>query len=103
MLARGYCNEAWFFEVAKHILRPDVTFLAYVPPETAIARIKSRPSERDRYLNEQLLINVSKQFSDMAERESFTVLDTTCEPSIAFERVLSALKAEEVRSHDKSR
>lgn len=96
MLARGYGNEAWFFEVAKHIIRPDITFLAYVPPETAIARIKSRPSECDRYLNEQFLINVSKQFSDMSARENFTVLNTACDPSIAFERVLSALKATEV-------
>lgn len=96
MLARGYDNETWFFEVAKHIIRPDITFLANVPPETAIARIKSRPSECDRYLNEQLLTNVSKQFLVMAEREGFTVINTMGDPRIAFERVLSALKATEV-------
>ena len=27
MLARGYKNEKWFFEVAKHIIMPDISFL----------------------------------------------------------------------------
>ncbi len=96
MLARGYDKETWFFKVAQHIIRPNITFLAYVPPEIAIARIKSRPSESDRFLDEQLLKNVAAQFLKMSKHERFVVLDTTVDSGIAFEQVKTVLKTEGV-------
>lgn len=94
MLARGYSDERWFFEAARHLLRPDLTFLAYVPPRIAIQRIRERPSERHRYLNEELLYRVAAGFKEMAYREGFVVLDTCGEPFRAFDRVRSALEGE---------
>lgn len=76
MLARGYRREKWFYEAARYILKPDYVFLAYVPPEQAIARIKSRPEEKDRYLDEALLRKVGEEFLKMSVREKFVVLDT---------------------------
>ena len=61
MLARGYRKEKWFYEAAKHILKPDYVFLAYVPWEQAIARIRSRPAEKDRYLDEAPLRTGSEE------------------------------------------
>ncbi len=92
MLARGYTREKWFFQTAKHLLRPDAAFLAYVPPELAIRRIKSRPSECDRHLNETLLINVAAQFKAMARREKFITLDTARAPEDAFIAVQKTLR-----------
>ena len=89
MLARGYDKELWFYEAAKHLLKPDVTFLAHVPPEAAIERIKSRPSECDRHLDEELLKRVSSEFLKIAKTNDFTVIDTNAEP----ERAFSAVKA----------
>ncbi len=77
MLARGFNEETWFFEVSKNLLKPDFTFLAYVNPSIAISRIRSRPEERERHLNEELLKRVALNFIEMAGRESFTVLDTS--------------------------
>ena len=77
MLARGFNEETWFFEVTKNLLKPDFTFLAYVNPSIAISRIRSRPEERERHLNEELLKRVALNFIEMAERESFIVLDTS--------------------------
>lgn len=93
MLARGYVNESWFFEVAKHLINPDVVFLAYVEPEIAIRRIRSRLEERERYLDETLLKNVAKEFYDMSKRENFTLLDTGKEPKYPFAIVRETLKA----------
>lgn len=94
MLARGYRSEAWFFDVSKHLLRPDVTFLAYVHPDTAIKRIKSRPEECDRHLNEVLLNNVAGEFLCMSEDEKFTIIDTSKPAEISFESVKAKLKKE---------
>ncbi|MCI8459575.1 MAG: dTMP kinase [Clostridia bacterium] len=92
MLARGYKKETWFFQAAKHLLRPDAAFLAYVPPELALRRIKSRPSECDRHLDENLLINVAAQFKAMVKREKFTVLSTALAPETAFAAVERTLQ-----------
>lgn len=91
MLARGYRKEKWFYEAAKHILKPDYVFLAYVPWEQALARIKSRPDEEDRYLDEALLRKVSEEFLRMSEREKFVVLDTSGDEEKAFAVVKATL------------
>lgn len=96
MLARGYDKEGWFFDAAKHLLKPDVTFLAHVPPEQAIERIKARPSECDRHLDEKLLKNVSGRFMEMAKKEDFVVLDTSEEAERAFARVKAELYQREI-------
>ena len=93
MLARGYVNESWFFEVAKNLINPDVVFLAYVEAEKAIRRIRSRLEERERYLDETLLKNVAKEFYNMSERENFTLLDTGKESEYPFAIVRETLKA----------
>lgn len=91
MLARGFNEEIWFFEVAKNLLKPDFTFLAYVNPSIAISRIRSRPEERERHLNEELLKRVALNFIEMAERESFTVLDTSGNADIPFSIIKNEL------------
>ncbi len=87
MLARGYTEETWFYEAAKNLLRPNYTFLAYVKPEVAISRIKSRPEEKDRHLDEKLLSRVASNFKEMAAAENFIVLDTSGDADIPFKTI----------------
>lgn len=94
MQARGYSEEDWFFDAAKHLLKPTVTFLAYVAPEIAIRRIKGRPEECDRHLDEKLLNNVAAEFYNMAKEQNFTVLDTSRQPQVAFSVVRVTLEKE---------
>lgn len=94
MLARGYKNENWFFDAARHLIRPNITFLAYVNPELAIQRIKNRTEEYDRYLDEILLRNVAKEFYEMAGRENFVILETNQAPEYAFQVVYKKLQKE---------
>lgn len=92
MLARGYKNEVWFKDVAKHIIKPDVVFLAYVKHSLAVKRIKSRAEEKDRFLDEKLLINVSNNFKELAKLENFKILDTSGDSNLAFNEVLKTLE-----------
>ena len=93
MLARGFNEETWFFEAAKNLLKPDFTFLAYVEPSLAISRIKSRPEEQNRHLNEDLLKRVAQHFIEMADRENFIVLDTSKDANIPFSIIKKSLEA----------
>lgn len=91
MLARGYCNEKWFFEACREIIRPNISFLAYSPPETAICRIKERPEEKDRYLDETQLKNVAEQFIRMVKKERLSFISTNQKPQAAFRAVKNKL------------
>lgn len=84
MLARGYRRESWFFRAAKEIVRPDLAVLSYAPPEAAIARIRGREAEKDRYLDETLLKNVAGEFVKMRKSARFLVLNTLQPPEEAF-------------------
>ena len=92
MLARGYRDENWFFDAARYILKPDVAFLAYVPAELAICRIKARPDECHRHLNEELLHRVAAEFLLMKDSEGFVLLDTADPGCNAFEVIKEKLK-----------
>lgn len=91
MLARNYIKEKWFIEVAKNIIKPDIKFLAFVEPKIAIDRIRSRPEEAERYLDEQLLTKVASLFKKTAIKEKFIVLDTENDPDYVFDIVKSVL------------
>ena len=94
MIARGYKKEHWFYEVAKHIINPDLKFLASVDPKLDIQRIKSRPEEANKYLNEELLHNVSDLFKKAAHHNDFIILDTRNEAKYTFEIIKQTLHKE---------
>lgn len=84
MESRGYNHEKWFYEVAKNIIKPDLCFLAYIESEQAIKRIKARPEELRRHLDQALLRRVSEYFRDNAEEFGMTVVKTDREVETVF-------------------
>lgn len=91
MFARGYRKESWFFDACKEIIKPDLSFLCYVDPSLAIQRIRSRPEECNRHLNEKLLYKVADEFLAMKEFAGFRMLDTNRNADKAFEQVKKEL------------
>ena len=91
MLARGYRKESWFFDACKEIVKPDISFLCYVEPALAIQRIRSRPEECNRHLNEKLLYGVAEEFLEMREQAEFCVVDTSRKADLAYEQVKKVL------------
>lgn len=91
MKARNYRNEKWFYLVAKEIIKPDISFLAFVEPEIAISRIKAREEEKDRYLDESLLHRVTNEFLLLALQEDLKVIDSSTSSDITFEYIKKEL------------
>lgn len=52
--ARGYIHDEWIYEISESILKPDAAFFLDVPVETAVRRVRMRPSEKDRYIDMSL-------------------------------------------------
>ena len=71
-------------------------FLAYVIPSIAIKRIKNRPEEKDRFLDEELLKKVAKQFKELSLTEKFMVLDTANDPNVSFSKIFNTLLKEDI-------
>ena len=94
MIARGYTKEKWFKNVSKHILKPDIKFLAYVKPSEAIKRIKARPEEKDKYLDEGLLTKVARLFKKVAQKDKFLIINTIGDEKDSFKIVKEVLKKE---------
>ena len=91
MKARNYRNENWFYLAAKEIIKPDVSFLAFVEPKIAISRIKAREEEKDRYLDESLLHRVTNEFLLLALQEDLKVIDSSTSSDITFEYIKKEL------------
>lgn len=85
LMAYGFNNESWIYEISRHIVRPDVAFFLSVPTETAIKRIHMRKNEKNRYINVELQNHLSSLYSQIAlENEGF-IIDSNCGIDNSFE------------------
>lgn len=97
MMTRFYnsvTKEKWFFEAAKHIVRPDVVFLATCPANLSIKRIKGRADECNRYFDEELLKRVHNEFLKMSKVYSFNIINTDRAAVEAFKDVREVMEAQ---------
>lgn len=40
-------TDAWFIDLCRHLIRPDLSFVLWTDPKSAAARLRSRPGEAD--------------------------------------------------------
>ena len=52
--ARGFEKDRWIYEVAESIVKPDIAFFFDVPVDVAVKRVRSRPTEKNRYIDMEL-------------------------------------------------
>ncbi len=72
--ARGYESDEWIYEIGSLFTRPDVPIFIHVPLETALARVRERPDERDRYIDMRLQTGLYHEYNKIAVDESAYVL-----------------------------
>lgn len=65
--ARGYEDDRWIYEIAQYIIKPDVSFFIDVPVEIAVNRVRSRPSERNRFIDLDLQHSLRKRYIEICE------------------------------------
>ena len=75
--ARGYTGDGWIYEIARSIPRPDVAFFFDVPVEVAISRVRSRPEEKDRYINVELQHRLRREYRDICRKNGGILISTT--------------------------
>lgn len=92
LMARGFHEDTWIYEIAKFIPRPDVAFFLNVPVEEAIARVRERPEERDRFIDVTLQKKLHDLYVDIARENEGVVVSTILSENVCFERILFEVK-----------
>ena len=89
--ARGYTEDNWIYEIARSIPRPDICFFLDVPVETAVARVRGRAAERDRYIDMELQYRLREEYLEIAQENGGIVLNSTETPEQTRRRIVEAV------------
>lgn len=99
--ARGFEEDKWIYEIASQVVKPDVAFFFDVPVPTAVARVRKRPEERDRYIDMQLQYKLRNEYVKICRANNGILISTGC--SVEESYAVVKKKVEEVLKSDKAR
>lgn len=89
--ARGYVNDKWIYEISEFIPNPDIAFFLDVDVETAISRVRSRPEEKDRYIDVELQYKLRQEYLDIARINGGIVINSSISIEETFKNVKSCV------------
>lgn len=90
--ARGFGQDEWIYEIAQSIIKPDVAFFFDLPVEEAIARVRRRPEEKDRYIDIDLQHKLRKEYIDICNANGGILISTLKSEEECYETVKNAIK-----------
>lgn len=74
--ARGFEQDEWIYEISQSVIKPDVAFFFDVPVEEAVARVRNRPEEKNRYIDIALQHKLRKEYLDIGEANGGIMIST---------------------------
>ncbi len=90
--ARGYTEDAWIYEIAESVIKPDIAFFFDVPVETAVARVRRRPEEKDRYIDIDLQYRLREEYINICKANSGILISTEQSEDACYTLVKKAVK-----------
>ena len=88
LIARGFKDDRWIYEIAKSISNPDLAFFLNIPVEEAIKRVRARPEEKDRYVDVELQKKLHDLYVLIARENGGIVVSTLISEDISFKRIV---------------
>ena len=87
--ARGYAQDKWIYEIAKDIPQPDLAFFLDLPVQTAVARVRARPEERERYIDMTLQYRLWEEYRNICKANNGILLCSERGPAQTYAEVRS--------------
>lgn len=87
--ARGYEKDEWIYEIACSVIRPDIAFFFDVPADTAINRVRSRPTEKNRYIDVGLQYRLRTEYIRICEANNGIMISSALQEEESFNLVKS--------------
>ena len=88
--ARGYKEDAWIYEIAQSVIKPDIAFFFDVPVETAVARVRKRPEEKDRYIDMDLQYKLRNEYINICKANEGILISTENSKEESYKQVKQA-------------
>lgn len=90
--ARGYKDDKWIYEIAKFVIRPDISFFFDVSVEEAVARVRKRPEEKDRYIDMDLQHKLREEYINICRKNGGILISTTQSKDESYAVIRNAVK-----------
>ena len=90
--ARGFEQDEWIYEIAESVIKPDIAFFFDVPVEEAVARVRRRPEEKDRYIDMELQYKLRKEYVDICTANRGILISTMKSEDECYDIVKNAVK-----------
>lgn len=90
--ARGFEGDEWIYEIAESVIKPDLSFFFDVPVEEAVARVRRRPEEKDRYIDMDLQYKLRQEYVDICNANNGILISTAQDEDKCYEIIKSAVK-----------
>lgn len=85
--ARGFTEDQWIYEIAGYIIRPDIAFFLDVPVDVAVSRVKSRESEKDRYIDIDLQYKLRDKYLRLSKANGGFTIQSDETPEQTFSQI----------------
>lgn len=76
LLARGFVQDQWIYEIGESVVKPDVAFFFDVPVNIAINRVRSRPEEKNRYIDLELQYRLRDEYISICKANNGVLIST---------------------------
>ena len=90
--ARGFENDEWIYEISESVIKPDIAFFFDVPVEEAVARVRRRPEEKDRYIDMELQYKLRREYANICTANSGILISTMQPEDECYNIVKNAVK-----------
>ncbi len=74
--ARGFEEDVWIYEIAESVIKPDIAFFFDVQVETAVARVRRRPEEKNRYIDMELQYRLREEYINICKANGGILIST---------------------------
>ena len=87
--ARGYEEDDWIYEISREeIPAPDLAFFLEVPVDTAVARVRERPQEKDRYIDMGLQYRLYEQYRKICRENDGVLISSDTDKLLTYSKLL---------------
>ena len=90
--ARGYKKDNWIYEISESLVEPDLAFFFDVPVKIAVSRVRSRPEEKDRYIDMKLQYKLRNEYKKICKVNGGILIPTTISEDETYEMVRDCVK-----------
>lgn len=90
--ARGFGEDKWIYEIAKSVIKPEIAFFLDIPVEEAVARVRRRPEEKDRYIDMDLQYKLRKEYINICNANGGVLISTAQSEDECYRMVKNKVK-----------